>query len=156
MVKKTRRVNSGKGSHAKLQRVKKTTLKKQSLTPNRKKHIKSKEVYELTMKEIDNLMKKGETNLSPQELLRLRSLADAAERYEDTHEPLPLPESLPEIIKMRMFQMQLNQSFTARLLGVSDAKFSLILSGRQKPDIYFIKAIHSKLKVDADKILRAL
>ena len=133
-----------------------SNFKKQFLTQNRKTQIKSKEAYDVTMKEIDALMKQGEANLSEKELVRLRSLAEAAEKYEDTHDPLPLPESLPEMIKMRMFQMQINQSFAAKLLGVSDAKFSLILSGRQKPDVYFLKAIHDKLRVDANKILRAL
>ncbi len=85
------------------------------------------------MSEIDDLMKRGEVNLNQRELERLRSLAEAAERYEDTHDPLPLPESLPEMIRMRMFQMQLNQSFAAKLLGVSDAKFSMIMSGKQNP-----------------------
>ena len=60
------------------------------------------------------------------------------------------------MIRMRMYQMRLTQGFAARLLGVSNAKFSLIMNGKQKPDIYFIKAIHVKLKVDANRILQAL
>ena len=72
------------------------------------------------------------------------------------HEPLPVPSSLPEMIRMKMFQLQLNQQFAARLLGISEAKFSLIMNGKQKPDIYFIKAIHDKLKVDANLILQAV
>jgi len=45
--------------------------------------IQSKEVYKLTMKEIDALMKKGEKNLQPAELKTLRTLAEAAEAFED-------------------------------------------------------------------------
>ncbi len=118
--------------------------------------IKSKETYDLTMQEINTLMKKGEKNLSPAELNRLRRMAEAAEAYEDIHDPLPLPSNLPELIRVRMFQMHLNQSFTARLLGVSDTKFSMIISGKQKPDIYFIKALHEKLKVDANLLLKVI
>lgn len=136
--------------------VKNQRNKQESLTKKTKKEIKSKEAYELTMQEIDVLMKKGESNLSSKELQRLRILAEAAEKYEDTHDPLPLPEGLPEMIRMRMFQMRLTQGFVARLLGVSDAKFSLIMNGKQKPDIYFIKAIHEKLRVDANRILQSL
>lgn len=127
-----------------------------STKPERKKQIKSKEAYELTMNEIDTLMKRGEKNLSEKELARLQILTEAAEVYEDTHDPLPIPSSLHEMIRMRMYQMQLTQGYTARLLGVSDAKFSLIMSGKQKPDIYFIKAIHHKLKLDANQILKAI
>jgi len=121
-----------------------------------KKRIKNKEVYKLTMKEIDSLMKKGEENLSQKELDRLRILAEAAEYYEDTHEPLPIPSALPDMIRMKMFQLKLKQHYTARLLGVSEAKLSLIMSGKQKPDIYFIKALHEKLNLDANQILQAV
>lgn len=129
-----------------------------SVAKKAKKEIKSKEAYELTMQEIDTLMKRGEGNLSGKELERLRILAEAAERFEDTHDPLPprLPERLPEIIRVRIFEMQLSQSFAARLLGVSDTKFSLIMNGKQKPDIYFIKAVHEKLKIDGNRIIQSL
>ena len=122
----------------------------------RKVRIHNKEVYQLTMKEIDALMKKGEENLSQKELERLRILAEAAENYEDTYEPLPIPSSLPEMIRMKMFQLRLKQHYTARLLGVSEAKLSLIMSGKQKPDIYFVKALHEKLNLDANQILQAV
>ena len=121
-----------------------------------RKRILNKEVYELTMKEIDALMKKGEESLSPKELERLRILSEAAENYEDTHDPLPIPSSLPDMIRMKMFQLRLKQQYTARLLGVSEAKLSLIMSGKQKPDIYFIKALHEKLNLDANQILQAV
>jgi hypothetical protein len=50
----------------------------------RKPSIQSKGVYDAAMQEIDLLMKKGENNLSSKELNRLRSLAEAAELYEDS------------------------------------------------------------------------
>jgi HTH-type transcriptional regulator/antitoxin HigA len=118
--------------------------------------IKTGEVYEVVMKEIEVLMKKGEAALSASELTRLRVLAEAAEVYEDATNPLPLPSSLQDIIKMKMFQLQLNQQFAAQLLGVSEAKFSLIMNGKQKPDVYFLKAVHEKLKVDANLLLETV
>jgi len=123
---------------------------------SKKTKIKNKEVYEVVMKEIDALMRKGEDNLSPSELDRLGILAEAAEVYEDIHEPLPIPSSLSDMIRMKMFQLQLNQHFAARLLGVSEAKLSLIMNGKQKPDIYFAKALHDKLNLDANQILQAV
>lgn len=156
MTNKTRHAASGLMLRKQATGVKHPKTIKPQLAKRQKKEIKSKEAYDLTMHEIDILMRRGEANLDEKELKRLRVLAEAAEKYEDVHDPLPLPDSLPEIIRMRMFQMQLNQSFTAKLLGVSDAKFSLIISGKQKPDIYFLKAIHDKLKVDANRILRSL
>lgn len=147
-----REKSPAKASGGKIQ----SNSKKQLLTKTRRIQIKTKEAYDAVMIEIDTLMKRGEANLNSKELIRLRSLAEAAEMYEDIHDPLPLPESLPEMIRMRMFQMHLNQSFAAKLLGVSDAKFSLIMRGKQKPDVYFIKALHDKFSVDANLILQAL
>ena len=118
--------------------------------------IENKKAYELTMKEINTLMKKGEKNLRPAELKTLRTLAEAAEAYEDKFQPLPAPKSLPDIIRYKLLQLHINQGFAARLLGVSDAKFSLIMNGKQKPDIYFIKAVHDKLEVDANVLLKAI
>lgn len=118
--------------------------------------IKNKEVYELAMEEIDLLMKKGEGNLTSQELERLLILTDAAENYEDEFEPLQIPSSLSDMIRLKMLQLKLSQHFAAKLLGVSEAKFSLIMNGKQKPDIFFIKAIHVKLKLDANQILEAI
>ena len=118
--------------------------------------IQNKEVYELTMKEIELLMSKGEATISNQEQARLRSLAEAAEEYEDTYEPLPAPSSLSDMIRMKMLQLKLKQHYTAKLLGVSEAKLSLIMNGKQKPDIYFVKALHEKLNLDANDILKAI
>src|ERR1700744_1346269 len=71
---------------------------------NKKLKIKNKEVYELAMEEIDTLMKKGEENLTSGELERLLILTDAAENYEDEFEPLPIPSSLPDMIRLKMHQ----------------------------------------------------
>lgn len=118
--------------------------------------IKTSDAYELVMKEIDHLMKKGEENLSDKELRKLESLSQAAELYEDIKDPLPIPTTLPEMIRMKLFQLRIKQQFAAKLLGVSEAKFSLIMNGKQKPDIFFIKALHQKLNLDAHQLLEAI
>jgi HTH-type transcriptional regulator/antitoxin HigA len=159
MIQNKRKIKTIRSSRAKRPGEAGQPVKKISAGSNgkpRKVRIHNKEVYELTMKEIDALMKKGEVNLSQKELEQLRILAEAAENYEDTHEPLPIPSSLPDMIRMKMFQLRLKQHYTARLLGVSEAKLSLIMSGKQKPDIYFVKALHEKLKLDANQILQAV
>jgi HTH-type transcriptional regulator/antitoxin HigA len=150
MLQKKRKLKARRSRRAKVHRKASRPAKKI------KAKIQNKEVYELTMKEIDALMKKGEDNLSQNEFERLSILTEAAETYEDTHEPLPVPSSLPDMIRMKMFQLKLKQHYTARLLGVSEAKLSLILAGKQKPDIYFIKALHEKLNLDANQILEAV
>lgn len=153
---KTRRTKTKAKARIKSNGTAGQAARKTKVKSRKKTKIPSKEVYELVVKEIDALMKKGEENLTSQELERLRTLAEAAENYEDTYEPLPIPSSLPDMIRVKMFQLKLKQHFTAKLLGVSEAKFSLIMNGKQKPDIYFVKALHDKLKLDANQILRAV
>ena len=153
MIQKTRHVRSKPGARVKPNRK---AGKRANKLKTGKPKIQSKEVYELTMKGIDALMRKGEENLSEKELDRLRILSEAAEGYEDVHDPLPIPSSLPDMIRMKMFQLKLKQHYAARLLGVSEAKLSLIMSGKQKPDIYFLKALHDKLNLDANQILQAV
>jgi HTH-type transcriptional regulator/antitoxin HigA len=116
----------------------------------------SEEAYNLTMDEIDQLMKVGEENLSEQQIKRLKSLSEAAEYYEDFHHPLPTFSTIQDLIKLRIVQMGINQTYAAVLLGVSSAKFSLIMKGKQKPDVYFIKALHEKLEIDADLLLKTI
>lgn len=115
--------------------------------------IMSKEAYQLTMTEIEKLMKQGEKNLSSADIKRLRDLSKAAEAYEDRHEQLPVSASLKDILSVKFSQMGINQSYAAKLLGVSEAKLSQILNGRQKPDVKLLKAIHVQLKVDGNILM---
>ncbi len=136
---------------------KKTVRAKEPMSGSRKiLKIKTADAYELVMKEIDHLMKKGEENLSEKELRKLESLTKSAELYEDIKDPLPIPTTLPEMIRMKLFQLRIKQQFAAKLLGVSEAKFSLIMNGKQKPDIFFVKALHQKLNLDAHQLLEAI
>jgi HTH-type transcriptional regulator/antitoxin HigA len=115
--------------------------------------IENKTQYNSLMKNIDGMMRKGENNLSANELSKLRLMAETAENYEDFHFPLPAPKNLSEMVELRMFQMKMNQTKAAKMLGIANSKFSQILRGRRKPDITFLKAAHKKLKIDAKFLL---
>ena len=52
-------------------------------------------------------MKKGEKNLRPVELKTSRTLAEAAEAFEDKFQPLPVPKSLPEIVRYKLLQLHI-------------------------------------------------
>lgn len=60
------------------------------------------------------------------------------------------------IIEMKIHDMRLKKKDLARKLNVSSAKLSLILKGKQKPDIGFLKAVHKELHVDADLLLNVM
>jgi transcriptional regulator with XRE-family HTH domain len=57
---------------------------------------------------------------------------------------------------MKMYELKLNQGEMAKRLNISGAKFSLILSGKQKPDIHFLKTVHDNLGIDGNYLLSVL
>jgi antitoxin component HigA of HigAB toxin-antitoxin module len=112
--------------------------------------------YHETMIEIYELMNKGETNLSTEELDRLEIMAIAAEQYEDEvlHlKPVKQPKSLPEVIELFMFENKLSQAKLADKLGIGKPKLSQIMTGKRKPDVLFLKALYGKLNLDPKIIL---
>lgn len=115
----------------------------------------NEDTYEALLAEIDTLQKKGEATLTAQELSALRELALKAQTYEEQHYPVPAPKTLVGMIELRLYEMKLRQRDAAKLLGVREAKLSLILSGKQKPDLAFLKAVHKHLSIPADFILAA-
>ena len=115
--------------------------------------INNKSDYNAVMKRIDVLMKKGEGNLIKKENTELRRLSIEAQAYEKSIYHIPAPSTIEGMIELRMYEMKLKQHQLAQKLGISNTKLSLILNGKQKMDLVFLKAVHSKLNVDAAFIL---
>ena len=137
------------------------TSKKKETSHEKKKVLKNlkifgEEDYKRVMQQIDEMMRIGEDNLNAEQMKELHALSAAAESFEDKEQPLPVPAKLPDIIELRLFQMKINRSKAAQLLGVSDAKFSLIMNAKQKPDVDFLTAVNTRLKVDANFLLNSV
>lgn len=115
--------------------------------------IKNEVDYSNVMKLIDSLMAKGSKNVSREELAEIRKLALSAQQYEQKKYVIDAPSTLAGMIEIRMYEMRLKQRDLAKRLKISDTKLSLILNGKQKPDIDFLKAVHTELNVDAKFIL---
>lgn len=117
------------------------------------KKISTQTDYDQVMSKIDNLMAKGSDNVSKNELAEIRSMALAAQAYEQTKYTIEAPTTLIGMVEMRMFEMKLKQKELAEKLKVSDTKLSLIMNGKQKPGVDFLKAVYSELNIDANFIL---
>lgn len=117
------------------------------------KNIKTKSAYNKSMSELYNLMNKGEAKVTPAESKRIRKLALSAQKYEQQLYKIPLPSTLEGMIEMKMYEHKLNQVELAKRLKLSTTKLSLILNGKQKPDIGFLKGLRKELNIDADFIL---
>lgn len=118
------------------------------------KKIQTESQHKAALKKVDVLMKKGEKNVTPAESAQIRTLAMEIQAFEQKRYYVAPPKTLEGIIELRMYEMRLNQASLARKLGVSTTKLSLILNKKQRPDVAFLKAIHTKLKVDANFILQ--
>lgn len=118
--------------------------------------IKSKKEYHEMMVEIYNLMNKGEEKITKAETNKLSKMAAAAELYEDTVlglKPFKAPETIQEIVELKLFENKMTQASLAEEMGLAKSKVSEILNGKRKADIPFLKGIHKVLKIDADLLL---
>ena len=118
--------------------------------------IKSKKEYHEMMVEIYNLMNKGEGKLTKIESLKLSKMAIAAELYEDNIlglKPLKEPETISELVELKLFEHKMTQARLAEEMGLAKSKVSEILTGKRKADISFLKGIHKVLKIDAEQLL---
>lgn len=121
-----------------------------------KHEIKSKKAYHETMVAIYKLMDKGEANLSAAELKKLAAMSVAAEKYEDEVlglQPKKDPETIVEVVELKMFENKMTQAKLAEKIGLGQSKVSEILAGKRKPDIPFLKGIYKVLKIDAGFLL---
>ena len=113
--------------------------------------ITSKKTYHETMVAVYDLMNKGETNLTKNELKKLEAMAKAAEEYEDTVlglKPGKEPQTIAAILEQKMYENKMTQAKLAETLGLGKSKLSEILTGKRKPDVPFLKAVYQKLNID--------
>ena len=118
--------------------------------------IKSKKEYHEMMVEIYNLMNKGEGKLTKLESSKLSKLSIAVELYEDEIlglKPFKQPETIPELVELKLFEHKMTQAKLAEEIGLAKSKVSEILTGKRKADITFLKGIHKILKIDAGVLL---
>ena len=106
--------------------------------------------YKKVMKKIESLMNKGSGSVTESELSEIRELALLAQSYEKQNFVIKTPSTLAGVIEMKMYEMRLKQTEIAQKLNVSNTKLSMIMSGKQKPDVAFLKSVHEQLYVDAN------
>lgn len=121
--------------------------------------INNRTEYDEVMSRVEALIQKSTTDgfdsLSKEEVSILQTLSQNAERYEDSIPltPIKAPITLTDMIRFKMFEMNLRQKQLASLLEISEARISEILSGKRKVNIAIAKKLHSKLNIDANFIL---
>ena len=83
--------------------------------------------------------------------VELDLLSELVSEYEDEHYPIKSP-SLIDILKLRMYEMGINQTKLSELLGVSPSRISDYFSGRCEPTLNVARKMNQQLGIDANII----
>ena len=86
------------------------------------------------------------------ENLELALLTDLVADYEDVHYPIGTP-SLIDTIRLRMYEMGLNQQKVAALLGISAPRMSEIMNGKTEPSLALARTMCQKLNIEPEIVL---
>ena len=110
-----------------------------------------KEYYAIT-KRIDELLTivTDENYTVIPEAIELDFLSALVEEYENKYFPVSIP-TLAEVLKLRMYEMGINQGQLAAILHVSPSRISEYLSGKE-PTLRVAKAMYEKLNISANTI----
>jgi HTH-type transcriptional regulator / antitoxin HigA len=123
--------------------------------------------YENVMAEIESYLQKAtanvgfESGLSTEEQNELGRLAILAEAYEDNVlglAPIKIkhPETIVEMIELKMYQNKWKQKDLASLLEISETRLSEVMQGKRKPNLDLVKKLHFKLNIEADFLLKVV
>jgi len=123
--------------------------------------IRTEEEYGKVMQMVEGFLSKatkggGFHTLSDAESKELKKLSLLAEKWEDSIPLMPIrqPETIPEMIELKMFQLKLKQKDLAELLNIAPSRLSEVLKGKRKINMDLAKRLFEKLKIDPEFILK--
>ncbi|MDH6341371.1 HTH-type transcriptional regulator/antitoxin HigA [Parabacteroides sp. PFB2-12] len=110
--------------------------------------------YQAACERIEELLPlvSNETPISDRNFIELDLISNLVADYEEKHFPVTKP-TLIEILKLRMYEMNLTQKGLSELIGVSPSRISEILSGKSEPTFQMARTISKTLHIDADIVL---
>ena len=87
--------------------------------------------YKISSERIEQLLKvvNDDTPKNDKDFIELMLLSDIVAAYEELHYPITAP-SLPDVIKLRMFEMEISQLKLSEILGVSPSRVSKYVTGK--------------------------
>lgn len=110
--------------------------------------------YKATMVRIEELLPlvNENTPIDNKNSVELVLLSNLVADYDDEHYPISTP-SLSDVIKLRMYELNLTQAAVAKMIGISPSRVNEILSGKKEPTLKIARNISLKLNIDANIIL---
>lgn len=110
--------------------------------------------YDWAVKRVEELLPlvTDETPLDDSNSIELELLSNLVADYSEEHFALGEP-TLVDVLKLRMYEMGLNQKSLAKLIGVSPSRLSDYISGKCEPTLKVAREISQKLNIDANIVL---
>lgn len=116
--------------------------------------IETEKQYKVVCERVEELLKVVNNNTPPDDknFIELELLSNLVADYSEEH--FALGElTLIDVLKLRMFEMGLNQKSLAKLIGVSPSRLSDYISGKCEPTLKVAREISRKLNIDASIVL---
>ena len=116
--------------------------------------IKNEKQYRAACTKIEELLKVvgNDTPADDLNFIELDLLSDLVADYEEVHYPVKEPQ-LQDVIKLRMYEMGINQTSLSELLEVSPSRVSEYLSGKSEPTLSVARKISQMLNISASVVL---
>jgi HTH-type transcriptional regulator/antitoxin HigA len=116
--------------------------------------IKTEKQYNAVCARIEELLQTvgNDTPINSRDFIELDLLSDLVADYEEANYPVKVPE-LVDVIKLRMYEMGINQTKLSELLEVSPSRISEYLTGKSEPTLPVARNISRKLNISASVIL---
>lgn len=110
--------------------------------------------YRVTLQRVEELMLglPEDTPADDPRMVELTLLGNLVADYDEEYYPIGKP-SLVDVIKLRMYEMGLNQLSLSKLLGINPARVCEFLSGKRTPTLHQARIISQKLNIDPAIVL---
>ncbi len=116
--------------------------------------IKNEHEYEATVQRIEELLPlvDDDTPITDKNYIELDLLSDLVADYEEIYYPISEP-TLPDVIKLRMYEMDLTQEKLAKMLNISQSRISDYLTGKTEPTLKIARSISKQLNIEPSIVL---
>ena len=122
--------------------------------------INSEEEYLQVMEKVESYLQRatsgaGFQSLNHEEREELRQLSLMAEAWEDDIPLMPIkqPQTIIEMIELKMYERKLKQKDLAKLLDISASRLSEIMKGKRSINMDFAQRLYIKLQIEPKFIL---
>ncbi len=116
--------------------------------------IENESQYRAAMERIEELLPvvTDDTPTTDKNCVELVLLSNLVADYDDEHYPIRKP-SLSDILRLRMYEMNLTKKALAQIIGVSQSRISEYMNGKSEPTLKIARTISVKLNIDPAIIL---